>query len=266
MVTRVEFRRQSEGGRLFSTDEERRAFLRRVSSLAERWQVAWLAYDLTPSGASLLVEGETPSLSQWMRLLQSGHGVWSYHRGDFLCWEPAMRVVLANRSLVLDAVCDLHRSEHGDPLSHRWCSLREAVGLRRAPWFDPDWLQNLATPQEHYLLAGGKAGLPQEREPWWYMDRPLSWQAINHAVASATGQNPGARVVRNLRTQVAFRCGWTVGALSEQLRVGRPAIRRALRLPPERDLYRSLLHLHDERLRPSIGGTEWAREATLQAC
>ena len=140
MVTRVELQRRSEGGRLFSTEEERWAFLRRASSLAQRWEVAWLAFGLRSGSAALLVEGEARAISQWMRLLQSGHGVWSYHRGDFLCWEPAMRVALPKSSAILDAVCDLHGWDHGDPLSHRWSSLREAVGLRRSPWFDSDWL------------------------------------------------------------------------------------------------------------------------------
>jgi len=242
---------------LFTNTRDRHHFLRLARRLGQRRGARVLAFRLSERWASLLVSGAERDLRHLVRLLQSGYGVWRYHQGDPMQWRIPVRVPLPHGRAAAAQIADvLHASGGGDPLRHRWSSLRDGLGLREAPWFDACWLKR-REPRALYRAAGGRGGLPEGAVGRAIYEAPGApapprWAIVLAAVEVSTGLPADTRSVRSLRARVAWEVGWPVDDLALQIGVQVPAVRRSLRRAPEAAVIRALRHLHDPRLRASL--------------
>ena len=233
---------------LFHGDEDHRQFMTRAQQLGRRWGIALLAFRMEPDHASFLIRGGDRESGHWCRLLQSGFGVWRRHQGRPLDWQGAARAPLLSEQVARAMVDRLHAER--EPLRVRWCSLRDALGLRDAPWFDPGWLLETDGPMTLLARAGGEGLVPTDPGLPTRLRDP--WPVIQRAVADATGQAPTSGALRHVCRQVATRRGWTRLALARELCVQMPTIHRSLRQPEQPALRRALILLNDPTLRASL--------------
>jgi hypothetical protein len=252
----TEFARQGTQP-LFTSDEDRRYLMNHANRLACRWGVRMRAFRLGTRWAAILAEGEPDDLGNWGRLVQSGYGVWRYHRLDPIQWLDAVRVRVPDEPTARRVADTLHRGLEPDPLLIPWSSLRDALGLRRAPWFDGEWLMQRGAVAV-YEAAGGtrlpeRAALSKPYGGWGSLPARDPWPQLGAAIAAATGRDPDGRGLKALRVQVAWARGWSLGEVAETLGVQLNAVRRALRKDLREDVDRALLHLEESRLRFTLG-------------
>jgi DNA-binding phage protein len=234
------------GGDLFLADAHRRAFLERAQRLGARWGVQTLAFRLDGRTATLLSSGGGAGLEHWMRLMQSGHGVYMHHHASVrVLWRPP--VVRSVRDS-MDAR-RLLTTLHAGSLSRPWSSLWEGVGLRRAAFFDGAWVRQQGDPREHLVRIGWHGPVPRtDQLQAFRCSQPL----LDQAVLDATGQPAWRREHATLRVQVADACGWSVDAIAMARGISRPAVRKALRRPPCPALGMVLAHLRTTDLRLAV--------------
>lgn len=220
-----------DDGLLFFCTEQRRRFIRRAVELGARWGVKVLAWHLCASEVELLVHGRPDTFKGWVRLLHSSHSTELQQlRGRRIDWaRPELSIV----SDPVNAARNLHSLDPFNP----WSSLWDAAGLRSTPQFSAAWLQSQASPEQWWQWAGGPH-LPLGAGPM----EPATWSQVLQAVDAVTWQG-AARQNRVLLTQLAFRAGWPVGALCEQMEVGRAAVRKSLNSSPRPELGAAQAHL-----------------------
>ena len=248
---------------LFPDDLDPALFLVRFLRLGTRWGVTLRAFALAGREARLLVEGARLSVGHVCRLQQSGWGVWRHHRGDFLCWEPAVREWVGDTGQALEVADHLHQQAG---LAWPWSSLREALELRTAGWVDPAWLRQGRSPAQVLEAARPGARLPELVSTSWRAADPLAWSVIEGALRHVTGQDPARRAHRSLRSRLAWSAGWSVSEIADRLDVQARAVSRSLALCDSPALGPARTVLRDQRLRPDwlLDVQDWATPAGLE--
>jgi hypothetical protein len=254
---------RAEARPLFPDDLAPALFLERFLRLGLRWDVTLRGFALGGRQARLLVHGSDAAVGHVCRLQQSGWGVWRYHQGDFLAWEPAVRERVGGPRLAVHTADLLHRATG---LGWPWSSLRDALGLRSAGWVDPAWLRHGRSPAQVLGAAVPGVSVPVVAPISWRAVEPLAWPVVEGALRHVTGRDPSVRTQRGLRSRVAWSAGWSVPEIAAHLDVQARTVARALRHPagPALPLVRTLLH--DLRLRPVwlLGVGEWATAPGLE--
>jgi len=227
---------------LFQQPRRYPEFLDRLALLTERWGTDLLAYTLEPRRARLLLSGARTDVAHVARLQQSGWGVWSHHRGDFVQWAPAT----FERVRSTETARARAWLQGGFPPCWPWTSLWDLLQLRHSRWIvparqaearlDPAWITPLAA-------------RPLAPPPGWRSER-LDWAVLEAVVLQITARPPEHRYSRVLRTQLAWVAGWSPGEIAEQLGVGVRAVARCLRKEPAPGWSEGRLVLASPELRP----------------
>ena len=244
------------GSRIWKGGADRLSFMERMAGLAERWEVEVLAFRLSRSRATMVLRGPRRGVSEFRRLLQSGHGVLFYYQGGFLCWDAPVMVPLADEEHALDVATGLHLVD-SSPLRNPYSSLRDLLGLRQASWYSPSWLLERLPLREHLEIAGLQ-GLQLPTASLFRLERQrnegiaVSWGEFGRALEHTTGRPGNSRPMRRARVQLAHRFGWSTVEIAEALGVQRQAIRRSLRHYLGATIDLAAFHLQNSWLREGI--------------
>ena len=242
--------RRLPGQPLFKDNAERVDFMRRAQVLSQRWKLSLWGFRLFSNSAHFVVAGSEIQVAQLQRLLQSGHGVWRRHRGDFLCWAPSERWRLGEEKEGLQEVDRIHALGHGG-LNAPWSSLRDYLGLRQSSWFDFP-VELAAVRSEEDWLSALQCRPVCPPKVFWRSPGLLAAPLIGEALVQATGQLPTARKNSLLWSASLWHAGWTIGEISEQRNIGSAAVKSAIRNCDVELLKLVLRHLQDERLFASL--------------
>jgi hypothetical protein len=248
--------RRVPGKALFSSDAERIDFLERAAALGQRWKISVWGFRLFQGSAHFVVEGAEVQVRHFQRLLQSGHGVWRYHQGDVLIWTPAEQWCVGEAGEGHHEMDRLHAVGVSDPLRAGWSSLRDYLGLRDAPWFEPPQELEAFRSQAQWRVLHGlpeSEGSSQRRNP--LNPTPGCW--VDEAIVQSTGRVIHCRKNAKLRSASLWHAGWEIWEISIQLSIGSPATRKAIRNCDPTLLRGVLTLLQDERLFASLQSVDW---------
>jgi hypothetical protein len=244
--------RRLPGKALFSSNAERLDFLNRANRLAQRWKLSLWAFRLFQGSAHFVLEGAEKQVRQFQRLLQSGHGVWRFHRADVLVWAPVEQWRLGGAQEGLREVDRLHTVGITDGLQAPWSSLRDYLGLREAQWFDPpqelEPYRTRAQWRESNRLPVLASLSDYRRNP----SKPIPAAWVDEAIVQTTGFGIACRKNAVLRSSCLWFAGWELWEITIQLSIGASGVRKAIRNCDPTLLMGVLTHLQAPQLFASI--------------
>lgn len=230
--------RKDFGGALF-----RYGVLDRLARIAKSHQVQIIAFGFTRSEIRLVLCGESASAVEVARGLKVGTARASLRWGLSLHARPSEREPIA-ASALRAAVCWAHRApvEAGalEALASPWSSLRDALGYRRAEFFDPTHLRGLVRRED---LMGDEERLPAA----WYPPVKEDLATLLRVSAAVRGVLPASHRCSRLFVHTALDRGFDKPKIAAALAV---TVRRVRQLAsePEPDLPIALAVLADRCL------------------
>lgn len=231
---------------IFSDVHERVRFLARAARLGETRGLELLAWSLEADHARFLVRGPRTSLSQWVRLIQSGHGVDLYHRGrGYIEWTPPVPLPVVDPSEALEIL--YYRGARSP-----WTSVWDAMGLRMWPGA-PTSLSALPVALH---LAAAKVEHP-EAPPSLHR---VEWAGMRRALLAVTGRAAESRHNAVAINQLASRCGYRPSAVAQFRGVSSDAVRKSARSPLRPEVRAALSWLDDRQLAPLLETASTSRE------
>ena len=227
--------------REIESNVERIDLLSRVRRCMDAHRLTWLGYRLDDERLQVLVSGGSPSI--WRMI----HGIRRGTAHTSRSWASRQYLDLAGLHRVDDLGCalaQLHRQMDGsDPLSNRWTSHRDLMGLRQAAYFDARDVRRRVNAEEVNLASGGapvhlRAG-SEGRQP--SLDR-LLYQA-----GDVYGTSGADRKVFSLFAHMAKQAGYSNSEVADALMLSDRRVRQLLAAQPV-GLPIGLAVLGDERL------------------
>jgi hypothetical protein len=113
----------------------RYALIERVAAAASDRGVAFLGFGIAGECVRLVLAGDDVAVARTVHGVKAGTARQTRNMGAFLLWSDTEISEVADVAAALDWA---HHAGGADPMTHPWTSLRDLLGLRRAPFYDAD--------------------------------------------------------------------------------------------------------------------------------
>jgi hypothetical protein len=207
----------------------RYALIERVAAAAGDRGVLFLGFGIAGESVRLVLAGDDQAVARAVHGVKAGTARQARNGGAFLLWSDTRITATADVAAALDWA---HAAGDADPMAHPWTSLRDLLGLRRAPFYDADVVASFL---DRDALAARYA-LPVAP------GQPPSPGPIGHLLrvaAAVRGVLPGDRTSFRLFVHLARAAG-----------VANDTLARALCLTERR--IRQLIAEHEPMLGPAL--------------
>jgi hypothetical protein len=217
------------GAEEMSNHTARYALVERVSAAAADRGVLFLGFGIAGESVRLVVAGDDTAVQRMVNAVKAGTARQARNAGCFLLWSDTEITVTAD---VPGAMAWAHAAGDADPLAHPWTSLRDLLGLRRAPFYDADIVRSFLDVDAlaaRYAVPSAPAAPPA----------PGPIGHLLRVAAAVRGVLPGDRTSFRLFVHLARAAG-----------VANDTLARALCLTERR--IRQLIAEHEPMLGPAL--------------
>lgn len=219
----------------------RYALLDRIARAARRRAGRLVAFGIDDNGLRLVLDATPCGVEAIVHGVRSGTSRTLAGRRASLVWTGADTAIV-RLGTTLDAIAWAHGAQHRDPLLDPWTSHRDWLGLRRAPFFDPD-VRAFHDPRDVAIACGSA---PPVVEPIRVPPRtsPVRLMKVAGAVH---GRLSADRRCFGLYTHLARAAGRPAHAIADDLQLSRRRIHQMLQ-ETEPLLPAAAAHLVEPRL------------------